>query len=353
MRTDKVMGVLVHALLVVAVSSVCVFASIIFGQSASAQVLPIAHYPLDTDASDVSGNNHNGLEEGSITYDDGITGGSALFDGASLIRISNFFPTTTDFPYSYSVWIKTTTEKLGAGVLTQWTSCGNPFGGASNDDDHFALTIYNHVPSDNLNLEVSRRLGSFLHAPRESVVDGAWHHVVISHDATGGGVMYVDGVAVATTQSTAAGTFVNAVDLVIGGYHSTENGCAPGDGFDVHFEGNIDDVRIYDSALSALDVEDLYNEVVDPVHPTPEEHAADLVDVVLGLNLPQNIENSYLAHLKKVSTFIEKGKTQPAINQLNAFVHKVAQDYQHGSITLTVHDALIALAAHLIADLSE
>jgi hypothetical protein len=87
-------------------------------------------------------------------------------------------------------------------------------------------------------------------------------------------------------------------------------------------------------------------------NPTPTEQAQTIVDTVVNdPNLPQNAENSYLANLNKVGTFIEQGKLNQAINQLNAFIQKVDQDYSHGTITQAEHDQFIALANALIADL--
>lgn len=85
--------------------------------------------------------------------------------------------------------------------------------------------------------------------------------------------------------------------------------------------------------------------------PTPIEQARKLVSIVIAYDLPKNVENSYLANIKKVEKFIEEGKIQPAINQLNAFILKVDQDYMAGYITQVIHDNLISLAQALRADL--
>ncbi len=85
---------------------------------------------------------------------------------------------------------------------------------------------------------------------------------------------------------------------------------------------------------------------------TPTEQTEVLVDTVTTTyELPANIENSYLANLKKVVKFIEDGKIQPAIGQLEAFVAKVEDDYAGGHITATERDTLIDLALALLSDL--
>lgn len=86
-------------------------------------------------------------------------------------------------------------------------------------------------------------------------------------------------------------------------------------------------------------------------NPTPTEQAQNLVSAVLSYNFPANVENSYLANLKKVEKFIEEGKMQPAINQLNAFSAKVEKDYTAGIITRAIRDNLVSLTQALLADL--
>ena len=86
-------------------------------------------------------------------------------------------------------------------------------------------------------------------------------------------------------------------------------------------------------------------------NPTPTEQSQNMIDTVVALPLPANVENSYLANLNKVGPFIEQGKIQQAINQINAFINKVNQDYSHGDITQAEHDSLISYANALIASL--
>ncbi|MFT5098490.1 MAG: hypothetical protein ACI9HY_000598 [Planctomycetaceae bacterium] len=87
-------------------------------------------------------------------------------------------------------------------------------------------------------------------------------------------------------------------------------------------------------------------------NPTPPEQAEDLFEGVIDAEFPTNIENSYLANLKKVEQFIEQGKIQPAISQLNAFINKVEQDFNQGLIVSAARDFFVAAAQNLIDDLT-
>lgn len=58
--------------------------------------------------------------------------------------------------------------------------------------------------------------------------------------------------------------------------------------------------------------------------------------------------NSYIANLKKVEIFIEDGKLGPAINQVEAFIQKCAQDIEHGVIPHDDGEYLLLMAYELL-----
>jgi hypothetical protein len=86
-------------------------------------------------------------------------------------------------------------------------------------------------------------------------------------------------------------------------------------------------------------------------NPTPVEQAEDLITLVTDFSLPTSFENAYMANLQKVGTFIEAGNIQAAINQLNAFINKVNQNYAQGKITLVQRNAMVAAAQSLISEI--
>ncbi len=86
-------------------------------------------------------------------------------------------------------------------------------------------------------------------------------------------------------------------------------------------------------------------------NPTPTEQAEAVVDIVVDYNFPMNIENSYLANLKKVAKFIEEGKIAAARNQILAFIDKVENDMAAGVIGQAEGDELLVLANALLEDL--
>lgn len=86
-------------------------------------------------------------------------------------------------------------------------------------------------------------------------------------------------------------------------------------------------------------------------NPTPTEQAEALVETVLAYEFPTNVENSYLANLKKIAKFIDNGQINAAIGQLEAFIDKVEDDYSNSIISQAVRDDLVGLANTLLADL--
>lgn len=90
--------------------------------------------------------------------------------------------------------------------------------------------------------------------------------------------------------------------------------------------------------------------VVD-VDTLPEDNKL-LADTVISLALENNVENSYLAHVKNVETFIEREQLEAAGNQLKIFIKKVEEDLNAGLITQEQYNALINKANELLGKLS-
>ena len=218
----------------------------------------VAHYRLDGDARDASGAYHgtpSGVEPGEDRF--GNQGGALVFQGAD-DRI--------DLPHqvldgvrdvSISFWLKTT--KAGSQAVL---SAAN----RSNDNEHIVY-LWDQRTFHFLSH------GRHSHQSRNCVVgippiaDGRWHHIVVVRNAAGGNAdFYVDGVG----RTGRCGSLdyrtltVEAGGLIIG----QEQDRLGGD-FDPNqvLEGSLDDLRIYDKALSAAEVQTLLGR--DPEEPEP------------------------------------------------------------------------------------
>ena len=165
------------------------------------------------------------------------------FDGVdeyvNLGDIANF---DHNDPFSLEAWVKTSYS----GVQTimsrnvNSTQIGWLFHIRANNKPaiFFANAVANYVMVENTN----------------AINDGAWHHIVVTHDGSGtaaGINVYVDGVASNNTivDNLAGKTTLNAADCQIG---------MRNDSF-LPFDGDIDECVIYDSEISAGDVTARYN----------------------------------------------------------------------------------------------
>jgi len=82
--------------------------------------------------------------------------------------------------------------------------------------------------------------------------DGSWHHVVVTHVSGGDITMYIDGAAAATQADWVLGNG-NSLSMQIGG-----NAKAANRGWD----GNIDDVALWDRAITPEEVASIWNDGV-------------------------------------------------------------------------------------------
>ena len=81
-----------------------------------------------------------------------------------------------------------------------------------------------------------------------SINDGAWHHVAVTHDgASKEVILYVDGAQDATGSLVFNATY-SAFDSIGCGYRSGEI-----------FDGLVDELAVYGSALRGTDIAALYN----------------------------------------------------------------------------------------------
>lgn len=208
-----------------------------------------AYYPLDGNADDLSGNNHQGTINGATpaTGRSGAANSAYAFDGANdEIRVPNPFGNaiTDALPISTSLWVKTSTVKPNAVLLSYFTRCFNN----GSDDDYFMVFFANDE------LQYSNGSGPPVGLSAPSLFDGEYHHIGSSFDGTSVR-LYVDGAMAGDYNLTILPNAIPATyDLVIGNSHI--NNC----GDNAFFQGFIDDVKLYDRVLSDQDFLDLYTD---------------------------------------------------------------------------------------------
>jgi hypothetical protein len=206
---------------------------------------PVGVWKLDeaggTTASDSSGNGNPGVLSGGVTWVPGVFGSAIALDGSTgEIKVSDNDALEPATAVTVSAWIKATGSP---GVYRYIVAKGG------NQCIAASYGLYTG-PDGGLQFYVSQDAGSAYErsaAAGMGVWDGDWHLVVGSFD---GSVLrlYVDGVQVGPAVSY-PGSLVYRLpysnDLYIGNYP----GCAQRS-----FMGLIDDVTIWDRALSAAEV---------------------------------------------------------------------------------------------------
>jgi len=220
--------------------------------------VPLGWWPGDGDGRDYAHANDGSLMNGT-TFDQGRIRQSFALDG-----VDDYIQTSTTLLNSptltYAAWIKTTSSD---GVIVSAGDAADRFGYATD------LAIVQRDPSEPWQTNGALSFYVNDHSsdtfPRVFTLspynDGQWHHVVGVFTNSGGTAsqdlaIYVDGVKVPQRSLTqnpySSSTRVSFRSLRIGRWDRLPEADAR------FFNGNIDDVRIYDRALSSNEVLALY-----------------------------------------------------------------------------------------------
>ncbi len=213
---------------------------------------PVAQYQLDGNGNDSSGNNHNGTVVGAIPTQDrsGNPDGAMLFNGtSSYIDVPNAPDLNPTTALTITAWFK-------ANSISQWpaivkkSDLGSDGWTATGGYTMEIATVYG-TPHVSFSAVID---GSTSYA-YEPILTGKWYFMAATYDGTtistyigsgGAGVLVPDSIS-------APGSILpSASDLNIGR--------DPSHPFqDRYFDGAIDDVRIYNRALSAGEINQIYN----------------------------------------------------------------------------------------------
>ena len=206
----------------------------------------VAYYPFNGNATDESGNGNDGtVYDVTLTADRYGNSNSAYdFDGTNDYIIT---PSSTNFDFndqdfSISVWIKS--DWTGSGferrIVNYGGSVYNDYGMFYNDDG--TVNFYILEPSVVVTSSIS-------------LADDLWHHIFVVRDNAGDELrLYIDG-ELDSSVFGGSGNLTNqpADRRFTIGRKERSSGQAQS-----YFDGLIDDIRIYNRALSANEISDLY-----------------------------------------------------------------------------------------------
>jgi len=191
---------------------------------------------------------------------------STIFDGVDeYAEVSNItkYQFNKDDAFSISVWYKTNTN-LSAKVI------------AGNRDESADLRgwAFNISSADQLTFVlVSTNAGNRLAVSTTASIpiDGNWHHAVATYDGgedASGVTLYIDNTpyGTATNDNSLSAVTTNSTGLKIGTWGNLR---AP-------FEGNLDEITIWNKELSSSEVSELYGNA-EPVRPTNASCSCNLI----------------------------------------------------------------------------
>lgn len=246
------------------------FALICLGFSNSSFASLVAYYPFNGNANDESGNGNNGTVFGATLTTDrfGNPNSAYSFNGFSdFIKASGSgLPTGAR---TVILWFDATTVANHPALLGYGGgACGTSFFMALND---IALAPKSYYVSSHCGVNTLKH-------PYTTDPSGAWHNFAITTDSSGTD-MYVDGALVASNTNFISNTTVAGTDLAIG-VDVNPGGIAPYTDFNVnYFDGKIDDVCIYDTALTSSQI--AASPCGTVVAPAPEPRSSALLAVGL------------------------------------------------------------------------
>lgn len=223
----------------------------------------IAYYPLDGDATDASGNGHDGTIMGAPQSVPGKFGQALEFDGEDdYVLVTDYIPISGAADRTVTAWVKMQATDVQG--IVAW--------GVVQGQSKWVIRL---TPKGQLRLEIE---GDAIKG-NTRLADGEWHHIAASfaNDGTpalGDVDLYADGALQNHANSPLQINTSDTGNLEIG--RNLKN-----DGF---FQGSIDEVKIYDRALSAEEIlEDMegppsYSFADDP---NPNDGAVDVPRSVL------------------------------------------------------------------------
>ena len=205
----------------------------------------VGWWPFNGNANDESGNGNNGTVNGAILTNDrfGVVNKAYSFDG-----IDEYISATPSLPIgsaarTVSSWFKTNASFINTSqypALQAITGWGNPFSGS---------VIFNQMVLAPLGQGYfeSGTNGNELYSTN-TVNDGVWHFFVTTYNGMNSSVkLYIDGVIQDSTSNITLGTANSYFGI----------GNAPW--ANIPFQGDIDDVGLWNRALTQCEIKDLYD----------------------------------------------------------------------------------------------
>jgi hypothetical protein len=202
----------------------------------------VAYYQMDGNALDATGHGHNGEMFGTTSAVDrfGASGGALSFDNSDYIRVPHAEELSFgSSEFTIAAWIRLSGEQTAyAGLVVKCTPTAPEKG--------YQFIMQN---PDNLAGQIGTNAGYFDFKGSLSLNDGSWHFVaLVVTRATKIANLYVDGNLVISHENDKLATSIYGTSpLLIGVDRQSVK----------HFQGRMDDIRLYNIALTQAQLREL------------------------------------------------------------------------------------------------
>ena len=200
---------------------------------------------------DTQGSNDGTLLNEEIRVE-GVIGDGLQLNGKGYISLGNAFGANVQDQLTLSAWIQPqSTSSIYQGIIMH----GGP------NVDSYALYI--HPEYQSISFKTSGTTSAWTTIGNiADLWDGNWHHVAVTYDGNQK-TIYLDNEVLITVNASGSIDSGEGYNLLIGAGRDEENPT-------LLYEGLIDEVRIYNSALTSSEISELYNRVKIEPNQSPE-----------------------------------------------------------------------------------
>jgi hypothetical protein len=212
----------------------------------------VGYYPFSGNMNDLSGSNNNAINNGATLTSDRFGNANAAysFDGTSnYATITNALLPATPSSYSINYWTYAFATMPGAGIVItdrygSDAQCRYKYDSHINSTNQYDIRMYNYTTVNEV-------------LSPNKISNNTWILISIVYDLASSTLkLYENGVMVGSTPSNIWNSANNPTTIGAWGAGT----CSPSP--NTFFNGKIDDIRIYNRALTASEITSIFNENV-------------------------------------------------------------------------------------------